>query len=270
MEEALQRSQDNSHSPDLKVSVLLDYTRGSRGSWRFPWDLYMHLVNAEPLAHRPDCICVTAFHMQGRLTRGPCCSLCCSASHLRCGCLCTTLQTWGGCCGCWSRSASTRPSESSTSKSICLTTASSSAGMPVPVWSFLHLPAFTLVVINLHEVLCRWLVEWHRNVLRAHFVSQYLRETASRRSTLANTWNIWKGCMFSVLWILRRRRGGSWCLLSFQSSVFLVGASLSTLLCNVNSPSNIQGYNSLELFILVIFPQWVWFNQNSFYFIHFV
>ncbi|GLD60154.1 CDP-diacylglycerol--glycerol-3-phosphate 3-phosphatidyltransferase, mitochondrial [Lates japonicus] len=31
MEEALQRSQDNSHSPDLKVSVLLDYTRGSRG-----------------------------------------------------------------------------------------------------------------------------------------------------------------------------------------------------------------------------------------------
>ncbi|XP_028286918.1 CDP-diacylglycerol--glycerol-3-phosphate 3-phosphatidyltransferase, mitochondrial [Parambassis ranga] len=30
MEEALQRSQDNSHS-DLKVSILLDYTRGSRG-----------------------------------------------------------------------------------------------------------------------------------------------------------------------------------------------------------------------------------------------
>ncbi|CAJ1080015.1 CDP-diacylglycerol--glycerol-3-phosphate 3-phosphatidyltransferase%2C mitochondrial [Xyrichtys novacula] len=31
MEEALQRSQDDSVSPDLKVSVLLDYTRGSRG-----------------------------------------------------------------------------------------------------------------------------------------------------------------------------------------------------------------------------------------------
>ncbi|XP_062270024.1 CDP-diacylglycerol--glycerol-3-phosphate 3-phosphatidyltransferase, mitochondrial [Platichthys flesus] len=31
MEEALQRSQDQSHSPDLKVSILLDYTRGSRG-----------------------------------------------------------------------------------------------------------------------------------------------------------------------------------------------------------------------------------------------
>ncbi|XP_042371483.1 CDP-diacylglycerol--glycerol-3-phosphate 3-phosphatidyltransferase, mitochondrial-like, partial [Plectropomus leopardus] len=30
MEEALQRSQD-SQAPDLKVSVLLDYTRGSRG-----------------------------------------------------------------------------------------------------------------------------------------------------------------------------------------------------------------------------------------------
>ncbi|XP_038591222.1 CDP-diacylglycerol--glycerol-3-phosphate 3-phosphatidyltransferase, mitochondrial isoform X2 [Micropterus salmoides] len=31
MEEALQRSQENSHAPDLKVSILLDYTRGSRG-----------------------------------------------------------------------------------------------------------------------------------------------------------------------------------------------------------------------------------------------
>ncbi|KAM9837492.1 CDP-diacylglycerol--glycerol-3-phosphate 3-phosphatidyltransferase, mitochondrial [Aulostomus maculatus] len=31
IQEALQRSQENSHSPDLKVSVLLDYTRGSRG-----------------------------------------------------------------------------------------------------------------------------------------------------------------------------------------------------------------------------------------------
>ncbi|XP_061564826.1 CDP-diacylglycerol--glycerol-3-phosphate 3-phosphatidyltransferase, mitochondrial [Cololabis saira] len=31
MEEALQRSKDSGHSPDLKVSVLLDYTRGSRG-----------------------------------------------------------------------------------------------------------------------------------------------------------------------------------------------------------------------------------------------
>ncbi|KAM6897347.1 CDP-diacylglycerol--glycerol-3-phosphate 3-phosphatidyltransferase, mitochondrial [Xenentodon cancila] len=31
MEEALQRSKDNTHCSDLKVSVLLDYTRGSRG-----------------------------------------------------------------------------------------------------------------------------------------------------------------------------------------------------------------------------------------------
>ncbi|XP_030256313.1 CDP-diacylglycerol--glycerol-3-phosphate 3-phosphatidyltransferase, mitochondrial isoform X1 [Sparus aurata] len=31
MEEALQRSQANAHAPDLKVSILLDYTRGSRG-----------------------------------------------------------------------------------------------------------------------------------------------------------------------------------------------------------------------------------------------
>uniref|UniRef100_A0A668A9E2 CDP-diacylglycerol--glycerol-3-phosphate 3-phosphatidyltransferase n=1 Tax=Myripristis murdjan TaxID=586833 RepID=A0A668A9E2_9TELE len=31
MEEALRRSQEDSHAPDLKVSVLLDYTRGSRG-----------------------------------------------------------------------------------------------------------------------------------------------------------------------------------------------------------------------------------------------
>ncbi|XP_054622680.1 CDP-diacylglycerol--glycerol-3-phosphate 3-phosphatidyltransferase, mitochondrial [Dunckerocampus dactyliophorus] len=31
MQEALQSSQENSHAPDLKVSVLLDYTRGSRG-----------------------------------------------------------------------------------------------------------------------------------------------------------------------------------------------------------------------------------------------
>ncbi|TNN68453.1 CDP-diacylglycerol--glycerol-3-phosphate 3-phosphatidyltransferase, mitochondrial [Liparis tanakae] len=31
MEEALQRSQDNRDAPDLKVSILLDYTRGSRG-----------------------------------------------------------------------------------------------------------------------------------------------------------------------------------------------------------------------------------------------
>ncbi|XP_045925873.1 CDP-diacylglycerol--glycerol-3-phosphate 3-phosphatidyltransferase, mitochondrial [Micropterus dolomieu] len=31
MEEALQRSQENNHAPDLKVSILLDYTRGSRG-----------------------------------------------------------------------------------------------------------------------------------------------------------------------------------------------------------------------------------------------
>uniref|UniRef100_A0A8D2ZXN9 CDP-diacylglycerol--glycerol-3-phosphate 3-phosphatidyltransferase n=1 Tax=Scophthalmus maximus TaxID=52904 RepID=A0A8D2ZXN9_SCOMX len=31
IEDALQHSQDHSHSPDLKVSILLDYTRGSRG-----------------------------------------------------------------------------------------------------------------------------------------------------------------------------------------------------------------------------------------------
>ncbi|XP_061665643.1 CDP-diacylglycerol--glycerol-3-phosphate 3-phosphatidyltransferase, mitochondrial [Syngnathoides biaculeatus] len=31
VQEALERSQENSHTPDLKVSVLLDYTRGSRG-----------------------------------------------------------------------------------------------------------------------------------------------------------------------------------------------------------------------------------------------
>uniref|UniRef100_A0A3P8W1W4 CDP-diacylglycerol--glycerol-3-phosphate 3-phosphatidyltransferase n=2 Tax=Cynoglossus semilaevis TaxID=244447 RepID=A0A3P8W1W4_CYNSE len=31
IEEALQQSQDHSRSPDLKVSILLDYTRGSRG-----------------------------------------------------------------------------------------------------------------------------------------------------------------------------------------------------------------------------------------------
>lgn len=30
MEEALERSQED-HAPDLKVSFLLDYTRGSRG-----------------------------------------------------------------------------------------------------------------------------------------------------------------------------------------------------------------------------------------------
>lgn len=52
MEEALQRSQDNSHAPDLKVSILLDYTRGSRGWWHFPWDVFA----AERRVHRPDCI----------------------------------------------------------------------------------------------------------------------------------------------------------------------------------------------------------------------
>ncbi|KAM9774176.1 CDP-diacylglycerol--glycerol-3-phosphate 3-phosphatidyltransferase, mitochondrial isoform X1 [Syngnathus typhle] len=31
MQEALENSQENKHAPDLKVSVLLDYTRGSRG-----------------------------------------------------------------------------------------------------------------------------------------------------------------------------------------------------------------------------------------------
>jgi len=36
MEEALQRSKENSHSSDLKVSILLDYTRGSRGGQLFP------------------------------------------------------------------------------------------------------------------------------------------------------------------------------------------------------------------------------------------
>ena len=34
MEEALQRSQEDEDVPDLKVSVLLDYTRGSRGTCR--------------------------------------------------------------------------------------------------------------------------------------------------------------------------------------------------------------------------------------------
>lgn len=36
MEEALQRSQGSDRDPQLKVSVLLDYTRGSRGCWRPP------------------------------------------------------------------------------------------------------------------------------------------------------------------------------------------------------------------------------------------
>lgn len=72
------------------------------------------------------------FYVQDRLTRGPCFCRCCSASPLRCGFLCTTLQTWGGCCGFWSLSASTRPLESSTSKSTCLTTVLLSAGMLMP------------------------------------------------------------------------------------------------------------------------------------------
>lgn len=35
IEEALERSEENAHSPGLKVSILLDYTRGSRGSRLF-------------------------------------------------------------------------------------------------------------------------------------------------------------------------------------------------------------------------------------------
>ena len=85
--------------------------------------------------------------VQDRSTRGPCCCRCCSASPLRCGCLCTTLRTWGGCCGCWSRSASTRPSESSISRSTCLTTASSSAGvLTLAVWLLVNMAVFTLCV----------------------------------------------------------------------------------------------------------------------------
>lgn len=125
MEEALQRSQGNSHAPDLKVSILLDYTRGSRGC--FILDLSVAVSTMLIVL-----IVCCGSYVQDRSTRGPCCCRCCSASPLRCGCLCTTLQTWGGCCGCWSRSASTRPSESSTSRSTCLTTALSSAGMLTP------------------------------------------------------------------------------------------------------------------------------------------
>lgn len=36
MNEALQRSQDSSSAPNLKVSILLDHTRGSRGCLHFP------------------------------------------------------------------------------------------------------------------------------------------------------------------------------------------------------------------------------------------
>lgn len=122
MEEALERSQGNSH--DLKVSILLDYTRGSRGC--------CHWAEGFSSAQSTEFIILMVFCgscVQARSTRGPCCCRCCGASPLRCGFPCTTLRTWGGCWGCWSLSASTRPSESSTSRSTCSTTASSSAGV---------------------------------------------------------------------------------------------------------------------------------------------
>lgn len=141
MKEALQRSQDSSNAPDLKVSVLLDYTRGSRGCQHFP----RHPFVADLLGARCSTpwMLFLCFYMQDRLTQGPCFCRCCSTSPLRCEFLCTTLQTWGGFCGCWSLNASTRPSESNTSKSICLTTALLSVGMlmpqykssPLSVWS---------------------------------------------------------------------------------------------------------------------------------------
>lgn len=124
MEEALQHSQENSHAPDLKVSILLDYTRGSRGQR----DFFPAGLHRAPRSSSWSYF-VVIFNVQGRWTRGPCCCLCCSASPLRCGCLCITLRTWGGCWGCWSLSASMRPSASSTSKFTCLTTALLSAGM---------------------------------------------------------------------------------------------------------------------------------------------
>lgn len=48
MEEALQRSQDNQHHPQLKVSVLLDYTRGSRGCCCVPEFCPPPFVRAPP------------------------------------------------------------------------------------------------------------------------------------------------------------------------------------------------------------------------------
>ena len=53
MEEALQRSQANAHAPDLKVSILLDYTRGSRG-WFFPVTS-LSPVGTQHSTRRPDC-----------------------------------------------------------------------------------------------------------------------------------------------------------------------------------------------------------------------
>ena len=138
MEEALQLSQENSHAPDLKVSVLLDYTRGSRGRWRFLWRFSVSAgLYRAPRSSRWSFSAVI-FNVQGRLTRGPCCCHCCSASPHRCGCLCITLRTWGGCWGCWSLSASTRLSESSISKFTSLTTALSSAGMLIPAHTHTH------------------------------------------------------------------------------------------------------------------------------------
>lgn len=58
MEEALQRSHDSSGAP-LKVSVLLDYTRGSRGCRLF-YKL-LSLVCSERRARRPELFCVV-FH----------------------------------------------------------------------------------------------------------------------------------------------------------------------------------------------------------------
>ncbi|TWW82279.1 CDP-diacylglycerol--glycerol-3-phosphate 3-phosphatidyltransferase, mitochondrial [Takifugu flavidus] len=59
MEEALQRSQDNQHPPQLKVSVLLDYTRGSRGATNSRTMLLPLLQRFPPqvrvsLYHTPD------------------------------------------------------------------------------------------------------------------------------------------------------------------------------------------------------------------------
>lgn len=50
MEEALQRSQDSGNGPGLKVSVLLDYTRGSRG--RGP--LLGPLLTSDPVCRPPE------------------------------------------------------------------------------------------------------------------------------------------------------------------------------------------------------------------------
>lgn len=127
MEEALQRSQGG----DLKVSVLLDYSRGSRGSSLPPAALPACRLRRPP---HPDSPLSGLPPLQDGSTPGRCCCRCCAASPRRCESPCTTRRTCGGCCACSSRSASTRPSASSTSRSTCSTTASSSAGASV----FLH------------------------------------------------------------------------------------------------------------------------------------